>query len=232
MIKIGLCDDEKIVLKTLRSLVQECLEAIGEEAEIFLYGSGEELFYSFERLDLIFLDIEMPVMDGIETGKVLKRKGFKGKIIMATGIVGRFKEAFLIEAFRFVTKPFQKQEILTALEDFMGTRLGVREIEVYKDRVAYTFFQKDILWIQAVNSAVELIMKKGIFRKESSLAEMEQALDARMFFRISKQCIVNMQEISRYYNGKIIIQAIEHKVSSRKKKEFEKAYMMFDAEYR
>lgn len=232
MIKIGICDDEITVLGALKYLIQECLEELGEEADIFEFRSGDQVLTEFHSLDLIFLDIEMPGLDGIEIGKALHRMGYQGKLIMATGFVDRFKEAFVIEAFRFVTKPFQKDEILGVLEDFIRARLGIKQIQVYKDRNIYTFLQKDIIAVKAMNSAVELEMKNGIFRKESSLAEMEQVLDSRLFFRISKQYIINMQEISKYRNGKLMLHGTEYKVSVRKKKEFERTYMMFDAEYR
>lgn len=232
MIKIGICDDEKDILDILKNLIQECIVELREECEIYAYCHGEDIFSDAEKLDLVFLDIEMPEMDGIQTGKSLKRKGYDGKIIMATAMVERFKEAFSIEAFRFVTKPFEKEEILQALEDFMKTRLGSQQIIVYKERNEFLFLQKDILYVYAINSAVELYMKKGIFRKESSLSELEEILDSRMFFRISKQCIVNMQEISEFKKGIVIIKGEKLKVSVRKKKEFEKVYTMFDVNYR
>lgn len=232
MIKIGLCDDEQNVLEELKNIILECIDELQEEFEIYDYSCGNDVFPDVEKLDLIFLDIEMSGMDGIETGKAIKKKGFTGKIIMATGMVERFKEVFTIEAFRFVTKPFQKEEILQALQDFMDTRLGFESVKVYKERNEFTFFQKDILYVHPINSAVEVHTRNGIFRKESSLSEMEEILDSRLFFRISKQYIVNLQEINDYTNGIVRIQGNHLKVSVRKKKEFEKAYIMFDINYR
>lgn len=232
MIKIGICDDEQNVLEELKNIILECIDELQEEFEIYDYSCGNDVLPDAEKLNLIFLDIEMPGMDGIETGKLLKKKGFAGKIIMATGMIGRFKEAFTIEAFRFVTKPFQKEDILKALQDFMDTRIGSQQIKVYRERNEFVFLQKDILYVHPINSAVEIHTKKGVFRKESSLSEMEKILDSRLFFRISKQCIVNLQEVNNYVNGIARIQGDNLKVSIRKKKEFEKAYIMFDINYR
>lgn len=232
MIRIGICDDEFYIIEILKKLIQECIIKLKKECEIYSYYSGKEILNDSDRLDLIFLDIEMPGMDGIEIGKILQRNGYNGKVIMATAMEGRFKEAFSIEAFRFVTKPFQKEEILQVLEDYMKTMLGTQQIKVYKERNEFIFYQKDILYVRSINSAVELHMKKGIFRKESSLSEMEEILDSKLFYRISKQYLVNLQEISNYRNGFIVVQGEELKVSVRKKKEFEKVYMMFDVNYR
>lgn len=232
MIKIGICDDDKNILEELKNLVLQCIVELQEESEVNIYLYGNDVISDAERLDLIFLDIQMPGMDGIEIGKVLKKKRYMGKIIMATAMVQRFKEAFTIGAFRFVTKPFQKEEILQALQDFMNTRLGLEPVKVYKERNEFVFLQRDILYVHPINSAVEVHTKNGIFRKESSLSEMEEILDSRLFFRISKQCIVNLQEINDYTNGIVGIQGDNLKVSIRKKKEFEKAYIMFDINYK
>lgn len=232
MIKVGICDDEKIVLELLKSLVEQCLKELGEDSTILTFDSGEKLLEEAKGLDILFLDIEMPGMDGIETGKRIPRQNPDCKIIMATSRQERFKEAFKINAFRFVTKPFQKEEIKEALKDVFQTRVGMEKIEVYRERVPYTFFQKDILYVATVDSSVEFVLRECVFRKETSLKELETILDDRIFYRVNKQCIVNMQHIDTYKNGVIRIGEAEIRVSIRKKKEFEKAYIMFDVSYR
>lgn len=232
MIKIGLCDDQEPMLEMLNKIICSCLIELKIEAEICTYLSGKEVILDLEELDLLFLDIEMPDMDGIETGHTLRKQGFEGKIIMATGMVERFKEAFTIQAFRFVTKPFEKSEILRVLEAYMNTRLGMQQIKVYKNRNEFVFQQKSILYVYSCNSEVEMYLEKGIFRKKSSLSEMEEILDNRLFYRISKQYIVNLSEINSYHKGVIIICGTELKVSVRRKKEFEKTYMCFKIHYK
>ncbi len=66
---------------------------------------------------------------------------------------------------------------------------------------------------------------------EGSLSEMEGILDSRLFYKISKQYIVNLRVISKYQDEKVTIQGTELKVSVRRKKDFEKAYQMFQIKY-
>lgn len=231
MIRIGLCDNKYISLEILEKAINECMVELNTEVEIFTYSSGKNIIEDFEKLDLIFMDIELSEMDGIETGKILRKKGYHGKIIVATAMIERFKEAFTINAFRFVTKPFHNEEIMEAIKGYIETRLGIDEIKVCRKRNEYMFPQKDILYAYSVNSAVELCMKDGIYRMESSLSDLENILDSRLFYKISKQYIVNMKKISKYANGKVTIQDVELNVSVRRKKEFEKAYQMFQVNY-
>ena len=224
MIKIGICDDEKIVLKILQRIILKCLEELGLRAEIVLFNKGKELLETDIKLDILFLDIEMPQMDGIETGKELRRKGEECKIIMATSKKERFKEAFYINTFRFITKPFEKEEVEEVFEEAMIALGGIEQIEVYKDRVKCKVLQRDILYIEAIDSSVEFILKEGKFRKESSLNELEKELNRKVFFRINRQCIVNMAQIEKYEKGMIFINKECKKVSQRRKKGFDMMY--------
>ena len=224
MIKIGICDDEIIVLKILQRIILKCLEELGLRAEIVLFNKGKELLETDIKLDILFLDIEMPQMDGIETGKELRRKGEECKIIMATSKKERFKEAFYINTFRFITKPFEKEEVEEVFEEAMIALGGIEQIEVYKDRVKCKVLQRDILYIEAIDSSVEFILKEGKFRKESSLNELEKELNRKVFFRINRQCIVNMAQIEKYEKGMIFINKECKKVSQRRKKGFDMMY--------
>lgn len=232
MIKIGICDGGKSNLSLLEDIVCNCLKQLETSVEIFNYDSGNVLLKNYEQLDLIFLNMQMPEMDGIETGKILRKRGYVGKIIMSGAGTERFKEAFTIDTFRFVSKPFQKEEIMEALKDYIETRLGIEEIKVRRKRNEYIFYQKDILYVYAVNSSIDLCMKNGIYRMERSLSELEGILDSRLFYKISKQYIVNLKEIDEYSNGRVTIRETELKVSVRRKKEFEKIYHMFQIKYK
>lgn len=65
---------------------------------------------------MVFLDVEMPEMDGFEVGRRIYENNPECKLIIATGRVERFKEAFKIHAYRFITKPFQQDEVNDVIE--------------------------------------------------------------------------------------------------------------------
>ena len=102
-------------------------------------------------------------------------------------------------------------------------------IEVYKERIKYNIYERDIFYIEAINSSVEFILKEGVFRKESSLENMEKALNKERFYRISRQCIVNITKIDKYEKGIITINHKEKRVSQRRKKMFDMKYREYKA---
>ena len=81
---IGICDDEIAELQSLKRMIESYCDAHGLEAEIHLFASGVELLSESEHLDLLFLDIAMPGVDGIEAGKRFRKRNPRCKIAMET----------------------------------------------------------------------------------------------------------------------------------------------------
>lgn len=229
---IGICDDEETVLRILQNLVEQAVRRMGLECEILAFSSGEALLSQAEKLEIVFLDIDMPGMDGIETGMKLRQRNPKCTIIIATGIEERYKEAFHVQAIRFVTKPFICSEIEEAIDACLKQRIGLGTVEIYKNRNLYQVCQRDIVYVVSYGSYVELMVDGKRFRKEVSMEEMEKMLDERIFFRVHRKYLVNLFWVETYRNDVILLDKQEIPVARRKKKEFERAYVEFDLSYR
>ncbi|MDD3362745.1 MAG: LytTR family DNA-binding domain-containing protein [Hespellia sp.] len=231
-IRIAICDDEKIAREHLKRMVENILIQKELAGDITSYCSGVELINSDLSFDILFLDIEMPDLDGIDIGKILCDRNSKCKIVMATGRVERFKEAFMIEAYRFVTKPFDELEIEEVIETYLIQQIGLSKIVVYDKRIKYQFVQKQIEYVRAYNGYSELLIQDNVYRVEESLNSLEQSLDSRCFVRVNKEYCVNLFFVSDYHLGKLYIEGKELLVSRRRKKAFEKKIMEFGINYR
>lgn len=225
LLKIGVCDDEKIMLRFLYKTIKFILDKKGIKAQIYLFSSGKMLLQENIKLDILFLDINMPDMDGIETGKeyIKQLKGCKEcKIIMATGTIERFKEVFKIQPFRFITKPFSLDEIEEVLEETLECTKGMSSIHIYKNRKKYKICQREIKYIMSVGSFVEIYAKGSKYRSETSLSQLEKELEPELFYRVNRNCIVNLKCVAQYKKGEFTVEGEQLHVSSRRKKDFEK----------
>lgn len=231
-IVIGICDDQMMAIEEMNKIVSRYFWQKSYEVKIMTFLSGEEAVSNYDILDILFLDIEMPGMDGIEVGEYIHKNNRNCKIIMATSREERFKEAFKIDAYRFVTKPFVVAEIEEALEDALKTFIGVETVQLYENRRAYDISQKEILFVRAFDGYIEAVVKSRVMRRDISLSKMEKMLDDRLFFRISRECLVNLLLIERYNKGVIQIENYKLRVARRKQKDFEMAFQQFDIEYR
>ena len=232
MLRIAICDDIVEQTLMLQKYIREFYDKNPTEYKLYLYTSGEELIADAGKLDIIFLDIEMPGLDGIETGRSIRAQNYKCRIIMATVMVERMKEAFFIEAFRFIVKPFERDEVDEALLACMKRVLGNSPILLYHNRLPYEIQQSEIQYVVTYDSYCEYRVKNKMLRNEDSLKDLEALLDSRLFFRIHRKYIVNMAHIQFYKNGVLQMKDTTLPVSRRRKKDFEHAYMEFDLKYR
>lgn len=230
--RIAICDDEPNVAKVLLGHIERSLKKWNVKADITSFSSGSQILETIKEINIVFLDIEMPEMDGLEVGAAIKQMNPSCIIIMATGKVERFKVSFKINAFRFITKPFDSNEVDEAIEAIVKKRIGEETVQLYFNRVQYEIPQKKIQCIQAFNGYTEAVVEDKYLRKDISLNEFEEILDKRMFMRVHKKFIVNMSFIESYTSSIIRINELCIPISRRKQKDFEKRYMNFDVNFR
>lgn len=235
MLRIGICDDEPYVIEVLSKKIQEVRDRNDWNISISSYTSGKSLLEEEKKPDVVFLDIDMPDLDGIETGKKLQKINSECKIVMATGRTDKFKDAFRIHAFRFVTKPFQQSEIEEAIQAVLYTKIELKMVELYGKRNLYHVCQRDIMYAMSYDGYTEFMVtgKNGerTLRKDCALSEVEKMLSKELFFRVNRQYMINMAKIADYRQGKVFIGGKQIMLSRRRKKEFEQAYVEFDLKY-
>lgn len=231
MLRIAICDDEKIIIDELTEIIKAILQNYKYDNKIIIFQNGEDVIEEAENLDIVFMDIEMPETDGLKLGRELKERNPKCKIIMSTGMVERFKEAFYIGAHRFVTKPFDKEEVEEALISAIEESDIAGKVEVYYQRNQYHILQQEIQYVEAYNGYTEFEADGKRFRKEISLLDVENMLNKLLFVRIDRRYIVNLQYVKDYENDKFVIGEKKFSVSRRNRKEFERRYIEFDLKY-
>ena len=116
--RIAVCDDEEKV----REVLAEKIKRFCPEAEILCYASGEKLLLAEKAPDIVFLDIQMPGTDGMETAGVLRKRHKRMILIFVTAMEDYVFRAFDVGAFHYLVKPFSQQKfeavLLGALEQY------------------------------------------------------------------------------------------------------------------
>lgn len=231
-LRIAICDDEPILLNTLSMMVEKVMSKKKIPFKIDTFSSGTKLIEQVEVFQLVFLDIEMPNMDGIDTGECILQRNPDCKVVIASGRIDRFQETYKIKAFRFIVKPYVMDEIEEAIDAYLNQCIGIQTVELFQNRNSIWIQQRDISYVVAYGSYVEVMLRKQIYRKEISLLELEKQLDQRCFFRIHRKYLVNMFWVTGYEKGKVFVSGETLLLSRRKQKIFEQAYMDFDLIYR
>ena len=211
-LKVLIADDDEGMRLVIRKLVSRvegftlCAEAC----------NGQEAVELAERIkpDLVFLDVEMPVMNGIECARSIQDMDPSTVIIFATAHDAYMGDAFEVYAFDYLVKPFKVERVLQTLERAKARLLrrygeaGEGSTSVSKVRAAegrmmlhhrngVSFIDlKDILLVQREDRATVLYtVGDERYVTGDSLSDMEERLPKESFFRCHKSYIINLNHI-------------------------------------
>jgi Response regulator of the LytR/AlgR family len=113
MYQIAVCDDEKALREEVKKLILEWDSAL----KVHLYSSGEDLLDNYLPFQVIFLDVEMEGMGGIETGKRIRQRDKEVKIVYLTAYRDYVAGAFEVHAFQYMVKPVNRERLFHILEE-------------------------------------------------------------------------------------------------------------------
>ncbi len=144
--KIAVCDDEQIFVDDVVAKLKEQ----SEQCEISEYISGEELLNSSLEFNIIFLDIEMTGINGINTAFALRERGYDGMIIFLTSHTEFMPDAFKVKAFRFLDKPLDSLKFNEAFSEAKKEIMNTEHI-LLSDKSGKTVYLKltDIIYLEA-----------------------------------------------------------------------------------
>ena len=117
MLKVAVCDDEKVFHKEIIDLLRKFQKA--RKIDIFIdhFENGNTLLQSKQEYDVIFMDYQMEEMDGIETARKLRETNSDSIIIFISAYPSAALDAFEVQTFRFIQKPIGEIKLFKALDD-------------------------------------------------------------------------------------------------------------------
>lgn len=235
MINIAICDDEQVILNSIEKLVTDFFHSQNLESKIFLFSSGEELLGSGKDIDILFLDIQMKQLNGIETARKIRSKGYKGFLIFITVLKEMVFQSFEVQPFDYLLKPIKYDDFQKTMERLLLSMKSADKENLLIQRGSESSIVSfgEIIFCEIIDRKVYLHLKSAeVIDYYDRIENLEMKLDNR-FFRCHRSYLINLQYLISYKNGFAhMVENHQVPVSRLRSKEFSNVILQYMKEWR
>lgn len=197
--KIAICDDLESDRDYLKDLLNKWANDYNHLLNIDIFSSAESFLFHYEEAkdyDVLLLDIEMGLMDGVSMAKKIRQDNDAVQIIFITGYSDYIAEGYEVNALHYLIKPVKEEKLFPVLEraiEKVNKNDVVLNLETANGMVRVPIYQ--IHYVEVFGNYVTIHANDDVVVK-MTLNEIEKLLDER-FYRVGRSVIVNLNEVSR-----------------------------------
>ena len=227
--RIALCDDSVQQLDEIRSMVLQWNDRPAD-LTVSCYDNGDSLLqaHSTNPFDIIFLDVIMPLFNGMEIANELRQSDRSVKLVFLTSSSDYAVEAFTVKASGYLLKPLQPERLHHCLDELSEElQATARKICIKSAHALHRISVENIEYVEAQNKRVLFVLANGqtISSGEPLYTYEEKLRLEDGFFKCSRSFIVNIHRIDTFTAKEIRTQSgARISISRGCHKEFEQAY--------
>lgn len=203
-LNIAICDDEKYYRNYVKNAVRDYLvkEDVLFRIELFMNGEAFcEHEENIQKFDIIFLDIEMDGMNGMETAYFIREKNPEIDIVFITVTSDYVFEGYNVRAVRYI----MKKEIDKSLPDCLANIIKTRKLSGHRMEFPFvggkrTILLDDILYIESRSHKLQFTRKDDILYMYGQINELESKVTGFNFVRCHQSFLVNLGHIEQINN--------------------------------
>lgn len=203
--KIAICDDDELFLRQEKELIESVLDETGVDYEISACTSPSLLTEGGEKYDIVFLDVEMGDMTGIEAADAVHAINKNTLIFFVTNYEGYMDEALNKHAFRFWVKPLNRQRLMYGLESAVKEINAMNvSLRVNVGRKPEKLPMQDIIYVYAKNKNTCVVTTEGELDVREPFKNVVSRLNHESFVSSHASYCVNLAYVIKYTNEEVI----------------------------
>ncbi|MCR5792980.1 MAG: LytTR family DNA-binding domain-containing protein [Lachnospiraceae bacterium] len=235
MINIAICDDEQEFLDLIRGELFKAAEKLQITIETCPYTDGNRLVESFcnseGKYDVVFLDIDMPDVSGLEVAKKLRMTEPEIILIFVSAHEQYVFDSIEYNPFRYIRKDRIEKELFLALKA-ANTRLEVEKVRYIVVKTEFSEVRlkhSDIMYFETATRKVGIHLKNGeVLEVRKTIKELYKELNDEHFIKTHSGCAVNVRYIERFSSYDVTLDNGEQLIVSRTRiKDVKKAIMNY-----
>ena len=196
MINIGICEDELHYRVNIKDMLGDILSTYSINYKIYEFSSGEELLSNYPKdLDILIMDIQMKIINGMDTARKIREFDQNLEIIFMTSFSEFMQDGYEVKAYRYILKPISERKIsrniLPCINEIMKKKNNYLTINVknYVDRIKID----SIVYIETDRPNILIYTNDNKYTTKMSISKIDKILREHGLFRCHNSYIVNLK---------------------------------------
>ncbi|QIK69455.1 response regulator transcription factor [Erysipelothrix sp. HDW6C] len=222
--KIAIVEDNELMQQQLHDVIQEASQKAALEIEISCFSNGQSFIDQFQNnFDLIYLDVEMPELNGMQTAQAIRSFPSDAPIVFVTNFVQYAVEGYSVEAFDFILKPINpfkfENHFNKFLKRYSQTDNAPTITVKYKNEITKLRLD-DIYFIESQGHYVHYHTDGKSVISIETLKAIEEQLAPYAFYRCNNHYLVNLNHVSSIKDDTAFVGKYALRISRPRKKDF------------
>lgn len=230
MYRVAVCDDDQDVREEVSRLIREWKP----EIQVECFESGESFAKTYASYHAVFLDIDMKGMNGIETGKWIRKRDRETKIVYLTAYQDYVAGAFGVHAFQYLLKPVKKEDIRKVLEDIFSymhvpEKRPVLDFQTVNGLLCVP--AEEIYYFEYISRRVEIVTADGVYAMAEKIGRVAKRMKSYGFSMPHQSFVVNMLHVRNILTGRILLDnGMEIPLAQKRQKEWKQELITYLSE--
>lgn len=223
MLQFAIVEDEKKAAERLKGYLTTYCQNAGEEAKVSWYADAAAFLHQYRPgYDVVFMDIAMPGMDGMEAAHRLRERDKTVVLIFVTTLSQYAAKGYQVDALDFMIKPFSYQDFSLRLRRALSrvAANAKRDIRIRIPNGFYTTDSSRLMYVETSGHDLIYHMTDGLLTARGTMSELEKQLMSLGFLRCNACYLVNPRHIISVQSMTVTVGKDELKISKAKKQSF------------
>ncbi len=199
MLRIAVCDDEKIEIEYLTSLAEEWADSEGIKINTVGFSSAEAFLFEYDgdkNFDILLLDIQMNGMDGIELAEKIRESNSGVQIIFITGFPDYISRGYDVSALHYLIKPVEKEKLFSVLSKANSNlKKSEKFILLTVESESFRVNLNDIVYVEAFGHSSNVVCKNAEYQVKIPISDIHKML-GECFIFCHRSYIINLRAVS------------------------------------
>lgn len=202
MINVAIVDDERSATAHLQVLLKRYSNEVGIGFHISAFDNGIQFIegYRTNHFDLVFMDVDMPDMDGFETASRMRKLDSSAVLIFVTNIARFAIRGYEVDAMDYLLKPLSYEALYLKIPKALAMCQRQQHVRVtIKTRNGQSMFPAtSVIYVESEGHHITYHTEQGDFQSYGTMKEVESQLPEQGFFRFNNGYIVNLAFVTGY----------------------------------